>query len=273
MATGRIIVLAQDSVRQRGLLAEHGLALWLEWGDRRLLFDTGQGLVLRANAKRLGVPLAEMTDIVLSHGHYDHTGGLAALLARHSPTLHAHPHAFLPRYARNADGTARDIAMPDAANVRAYARLDPVTRPTDLGHGLWLTGPVPRRTDYEDTGGPFFLDPACQSPDPVTDDQAAFIETPEGIVVLVGCAHAGVVNTLRYVQELTGGQPLHTLLGGLHLVRADARRLRETIAELRRRPPRRLFPGHCTGDAATARLWQDFPDRCAPCPVGTVVQL
>ena len=148
-----------------------------------------------------------------------------------------------------------------------------VAAPTQVTERLRLTGPVPRRTDFEDTGGAFFLDEACTQPDPIVDDQAAFVETALGTVVILGCAHSGIVNTLWHIHELTDGRPIHTVIGGTHLVRASAERMDRTVAELRRLNIARLLPCHCTGFPAQVRLWNEFPERCAVCPTGTVVEI
>jgi 7,8-dihydropterin-6-yl-methyl-4-(beta-D-ribofuranosyl)aminobenzene 5'-phosphate synthase len=133
------------------------------------------------------------------------------------------------------------------------------------------TGPVPRVTDFEDTGGPFFLDAACQVPDPLLDDQALYFESPKGTVVLLGCAHSGVINTLRYIRQLTGGRPVHAVMGGMHLVSASEQRLNRTIHELREMGIRHLGPAHCTGRTATTALWTSLPEQCFSWHVGTRV--
>jgi 7,8-dihydropterin-6-yl-methyl-4-(beta-D-ribofuranosyl)aminobenzene 5'-phosphate synthase len=146
-----------------------------------------------------------------------------------------------------------------------------VTEPTRLTDRLWLTGPVPRRTDFEDTGGAFFLDEACTRPDPLADDQAVFVETSFGTVVILGCAHAGIINTLWRIRELTGNRPIHTVIGGTHLVNASPERLDRTVAELRRLDIQRLLTCHCTGFSSQVRLWNEFPGRCAICPTGSAI--
>jgi len=276
MADGKITVVVENTAGGRGLLGEHGLSFWIELSGKHVLFDTGQGHVLLSNARRLGIRFDHIDAVALSHGHYDHTGGLGDVLRNsRATTVYAHPAAFEAKYARNADGIARDVGMPglDEEMIRDMAELVLVEGPTEVCSGLYLTGPVPRTTDFEDTGGDFFKDQTCKEPDQLVDDQAAFIETQVGTVVVLGCAHAGVINTLRHVQALTDNGPIHTLIGGMHLVHAGTERMDKTVAELRRLDVKRLLPCHCTGMAAIARLWQEFPGRCDACHVGTVVEV
>lgn len=166
--TIRITTLVEDTAGGRGLLAEHGLSFWIELGARKIIFDTGQGLVLTGNARQLGIPLDQAETVIISHGHYDHTGGLGETLrlARQA-RVYAHPAALTPKYARNKDGLTREIGIPllNEKKIRAQAELILTEKPVELGGGLFLTGPVPRRTDFEDVGGPYFTDPACLQPE------------------------------------------------------------------------------------------------------------
>lgn len=270
----RITVLVENTAGKNRLWAEHGLSYLIETGGRKFLFDTGQGMVLRNNLERLNIDLSTVEALILSHGHYDHTGGIEmAAESIHPFRVYAHPQAAEAKFARNADGSARSIGMSEQNRrlLREKAEWVPVEKPVELGGGLKLTGPIPRRTDFEDTGGAFVLDEACTQPDELPDDQAAFIETEAGTVVVLGCAHAGVINTLNYIRELTENRPIHTVIGGMHLVNAGEKRIGQTVSALEKLNVQKLYPCHCTGFTATARLANAFPGRCSPCPTGTVI--
>jgi 7,8-dihydropterin-6-yl-methyl-4-(beta-D-ribofuranosyl)aminobenzene 5'-phosphate synthase len=267
----RITCLIDNCVGSGGLAAELGLSFFVEWQGAKILFDTGQtGLVIR-NAQRLKVDLAQTQAIVLSHGHYDHTGGLEPVLAIVPPgELFVHPTAFAPKFSTSG-GARRAIGVPNLTAETIAARgwkINWTNQPTAVRPGLMVTGPIPRLTAYEDIGGPMFSDEACQVADPLLDDQAIYIQTDSGVVVLLGCAHAGVINTLRYIRQLTGGAPLRGVIGGMHLLNAPAQRLKATMDELADEWPALLAPAHCTGIRATTQLWNLAADRCRECGVG-----
>jgi 7,8-dihydropterin-6-yl-methyl-4-(beta-D-ribofuranosyl)aminobenzene 5'-phosphate synthase len=266
-----ITTLVENTVHQRRLKAEHGLAFHLQFGRRHVLFDTGQSDLLLHNARQLGLDLSSLVSVVLSHGHYDHCGGLEAVCAlAPRATLHLHPAALEPKFARNPNGTSRVVGMAESARQTIRGRPDTVWTKTmtEVVPGLFATGEIPRNTPFEDTGGAFFLDEHCQQPDPIRDDQALFFDTPNGLVVILGCGHAGVVNTLEYIQHITNGRPIHTILGGMHLLTAGPDRMAKTIESFRHLKIQRIAPAHCTGISAVAQLWAAFPGRCSTCAVG-----
>ncbi len=277
MSTVRITVVINNHVMQRGLLAEHGWACWIETPKCRVLFDTGQGLALPHNVAVLDMPLDSADAIVLSHGHYDHTGGLGYALQRAPQTLvYAHPAAFEPKFARNPDGSTRAVGIPtDVAELRRRLgdRLILTAEPTAVAPGITVTGQVPRTVDYEDTGGPFFLDEAGTQPDLLFDDQAIFIDTPAGAAVVLGCAHAGLVNTLQHISSLTGGQRPYLVLGGTHLHRATPHRLSQTVAALREMQVHQVAPAHCTGPNAFAYLRHELGEQCVAVHCGAIYEI
>ena len=269
----RITILAENTAETRDLRGEHGLAYWIETNEHCLLFDTGQGLVLEDNARMLNLDLDALDTVVLSHGHYDHTGGLAAIERRAGSNLRvlAHPAAFLPKYKLTDAGT-RDIGIPSASRD-ALARLTspPITSTMllEVVPDVWMTGEIRRYHPEETATESFCADPEGRIQDPLLDDQALFIETKQGTVVLLGCSHAGIINTLDHIQELTQGRPIHAVIGGMHLRSALESRLEWTINELRFYNLRLLAPLHCTGQPATVALRNAFPGICVAGGVGT----
>jgi 7,8-dihydropterin-6-yl-methyl-4-(beta-D-ribofuranosyl)aminobenzene 5'-phosphate synthase len=258
----RITVLADNYVAGLHVLAEHGLSMLIEADKWRILFDTGQGKVLKENAETLGIPLGGLDAVVLSHGHYDHTGGVEILLRECSPSaIFVHPAALQPKYAKSDNPPHRFIGIPEGSRqaVRAVqARVVWTETATEIVPGMWCTGEIPRVPANGPGESGFFLDGDCRHADPLIDDQALFIETRNGLVVLAGCAHAGLANTLDRVCALTGRTEVFGIVGGLHLWRATQQQLAASAEAISGRKPRILAPCHCTGLEAHSYLRTRF---------------
>ncbi|MDX9971794.1 MAG: MBL fold metallo-hydrolase [FCB group bacterium] len=270
--TVNVTVLVENSAHGARLLGEHGLSYWVEANGHAILFDTGQGMALEHNARVLGIDLAKTEAVVLSHGHFDHTGGLPSVFtAAPQARIYAHTMAFEPKFTRGNDGSVREIGIPEVSlhAAQGAGTITWTTHPTEILPGLWVTGPVPRENAFEDTGGPFFIEASCRVRDPLEDDQALFFDTDQGTVVLLGCAHAGIVNTLSYIRSLTEDRPIAAVLGGMHLLSASPERIAHTVEYLAALGKPRLGPAHCTGLKAFVGLWSTFPEQCVPCGAGT----
>ena len=259
----RIRTLVEDTVEKPDLIGEHGLSFWISTPDGDILFDTGQGAALVRNAVRIGIDWKRITSIVLSHGHYDHTGGLASVLAETgAKPVFAHPSAFAPKYSRKT-GELRSIRMPASRETLESAgmQLRACTAPVEVAPGVLATGPIPRVTGFEQVPPHFLTLPAEKSdlvPDLLEDDQALILGPRSAPVVVLGCAHAGIVNTLLYAAELAGTNRFSLVIGGTHLIDADEMRLQRTLEALRQFEIMKIAPCHCTGLRGQFALWEQF---------------
>ncbi|MGB8690269.1 MAG: MBL fold metallo-hydrolase [Microcoleus sp.] len=263
-----LTVLVENTASGRGILGEHGLSYLIETGESRILFDTGQGLVLKHNAKQLGISLQNLDAVVLSHGHYDHAGGLMIVLDECNLTkLFLHPSALQPKFSNRGE-----IGSPiqDRETLEnKFSQLIWTDKPTEIISVVYVTGSIPRLHPLEDTGGYFWQDSQHDKVDLLLDNQALFIDSPEGLVVVLGCAHAGVINTLNYITQLTEKEKIYAVIGGMHLLNASSDRLQATAETLTKYDVQIIGANHCTGMTAIAFLWHQLAGKCIICPVGT----
>jgi len=262
-----------------GFLGEWGLSLWVRMEGFQFLFDTGMGKTIIHNAERMGVVFGEMDAVVLSHGHVDHTGGLGRVLSRSGPKpIFAHPEIFEPKLSLKPDRSVRDISMPfTGESIEALgARFSYLSAPVDLTSRIVLSGEVPLVTDFErvDEGLCRYVGTdGARTADPMADDLSVAIRTPKGLVVLLGCAHRGLVNILRHFQRATGEDRVHAVIGGLHLGRASNERIDKTIDYLDTTGVQIVACSHCTGFSAMARLADAFPGRFVQNSAGSTLSV
>lgn len=236
------------------LVAEHGLALLLEWRAESFLFDTGAGGALLPNLAQMRIAPESVSRVVLSHGHNDHTGGLCHLTPEE---IWFAPGIAVSRCSRHPGQPVRELSLPETGRrVLRQARRHEVRDFTEIRPGLFLTGPIPRNSG-EDCGGPFFLDPDGIQPDRIADEQALL--SADGTLVQ-GCCHAGIINTLNYCRARKPEITVRTIIGGLHLRHAAPGRLAQTAAAIRRYGIETLVLLHCTGDDSARHLRQALPE-------------
>lgn len=273
----KIVTLSENTCSMiPGLLAEHGQSILLVAGGTRLLFDTGQSITAAHNAGILNIDLKGVS-IALSHGHFDHAGGLEHILKLTGPTeIFCHPDAFAPKYAEK-QGRQLYIGMRKGREeYEQMGALFQVSRePRKLAEGIWLTGEVPRITDFEKPEEDLLVMDPERRIDPLWDDQALVLETGVGLVIILGCAHSGMINTIEYARKITGQDRIFGIVGGTHLGFGGIRRekLAMTINALKGYDLKLLSVSHCTGLLAACELAREFEDRFLFNNAGTIIEL
>jgi len=260
--TLRITTLSENTAGIPWVLAEWGLSILVETEDLKILLDTGASISVPHNAPLLGIDLSTIDKIVLSHGHYDHTGGLKEVLRQAGKQVEviAHPDIWDPKYARG-EGWERYIGIPFAREELEDlgARFKLSREPVWITDDIVTTGEIAMTADFEELDPNLYVkEDGGWRRDEVWDDRALIIKTDEGLVVILGCAHRGMINTLRHAQEITGVELIHTVIGGTHLAGAGEERVLLTAATLQELGVQRVGVSHCTGLPAAVLLAQQL---------------
>jgi 7,8-dihydropterin-6-yl-methyl-4-(beta-D-ribofuranosyl)aminobenzene 5'-phosphate synthase len=251
------ITLLADNEAAPGLEKEHGFAAWIEVGGRSILFDTGHTGVLQTNAARLGVDLKQADTLVISHGHRDHTGTLAQFLAENDHAQLYFAGNIDPQrywYSPEPDPYGMPQDSREALAALPASRVHSCNAPHYLAPGIGITGPVPRLSSFEDTGGTFYFDAERKKIDQIEDDQSMWFETDEGLVVLLGCCHSGLSNTIDYIRKISHIEQVRGVVGGMHLLQANEQRLSKTFALMTDWHAQFLIPCHCTGMESAKKM-------------------
>lgn len=276
----KISVLCENMAGGRGYLAEHGLSLLLQAGERRVLFDTGQSSVFMQNADRLGEDLLTLDCIVLSHGHFDHCGGMKALVRlyrdneRSLPPVYVRENAFRPKTAINMNRiTYRDIGIPWRRQLVQEAVH--VTKDKEMiGGGIWVLGNIPYTVGFEKKPDTFFIGEGDKKlPDYMEDEQLLVFETEKGLCVFGGCCHPGIMNCLSYVQQAFPEKTIYSVFAGMHLMNQGRERIMETVEALKCMEIQILMPVHCTGLEAIGKMKDVFGDKCRLVESGKVFEI
>ncbi|MFN2363765.1 MAG: MBL fold metallo-hydrolase [Halarsenatibacteraceae bacterium] len=221
----QIKILVANKVNQEKLIAEHGLAFWIKYNQKKYLFDTGQKTALFHNAAELDIPLQAAAAVILSHPHYDHMGALVQLLAVNKK-MAVYGHQKI------------EDELLKTGSSQKLLNFNPVTEPTEIAPGLWLTGRLPDK--YLDKVKDHKYYQAAKH------ENSLFMETAKGLIVLTGCSHGGIVSILKYINEISD-QNIYGLAGGFHLIDKNQAELAAIAGELNKMNLKKIYPLHCTG--------------------------
>ncbi|HIE19138.1 TPA: MBL fold metallo-hydrolase [Candidatus Bathyarchaeota archaeon] len=279
----RLTILVEDQRNPQipNMEAKHGLCIYAEAAVKDecfvFLLDTGPSSdVLRRNAEILKIDLSKVKGVFLTHGHYDHTGGLLEVLKhidRNVPVI-AHPLIFEPKFGFKPVLTyiGMSLTMMEVKNLGASLLLS--RNPVQLMEGVSTTGEIERVTSYEKVEGLWTVSRERFIPDILLDDQSLIFKIEgKGLVIISGCAHSGIVNTVIHSRNLMKVDKIHAVIGGFHLKDADKEKIQQTINDLAAFNPELICPCHCTGRKATAMFKDAFGNDCLPVKTGDTVEL
>jgi len=264
----KITIICENTVGRRIGLGEHGFSAFIETDKGNYLFDTGSGHSVIRNSLELNKDLRTTKKIFLSHGHYDHTGGLPEVLKlKGKADIHAHPHVFLDRIhvvKENEKETKKFVGLPYKKKYLELLGANFILHKDfrEVEKGVFLTGEVPRKTSFE-------------KPDPVllaeidgkidqdifSDDQSLILDTEKGLILVLGCAHSGMINIINYVIDKMGKEKFYAVLGGTQIDFLTQEQLEESIKALKKMKIEKIGVCHCTGMRAAFRLHHEFGDR------------
>ena len=265
--TLKITTLSENTVDALGLLAEWGLSILIETETANVLLDAGQSISVVHNADVMGVDLRKVDKVVLSHGHLDHTGGLQDVLKHIGKKVEviSHPDVWDAKYAGQREDKRKNISIPfhlqDLESLGAVFKLSKES--VKITESIITTGEVPMVTDFEQiTPNRFYVkeDSGWHS-DEIKNDLALIVNTKPGLIVILGCGHRGVINTLYHAQKLTGRKEIRMVIGGCHLIDASTERVYKTIEAMKELDVQKVGVSHCTGLEASGIMAQELGER------------
>ncbi len=273
----KIHILCNDIVKEScGLLAEHGLSLYIEHENTNILFDTGYLNVYSKNAEKMGVNLSKTDYIIISHGHYDHCGGLEYFPSSGSfPKLIAHKDAFKKRFAVGNNNNLVNIGTP--FDLKDYHGIEGSIVYNDeavkIAPDTYAACKIPLSTDFEHPE--FFLIEDNGKPinDMFNDEQTLVLDTKNGLVIVSGCAHRGIINCIMSAQGLFPGRRIYCVIGGMHMGKASREKIEKTIKHMLEMDIQKIIPLHCTGLNTVCEMKRTLGSRFAEMRCGDIIEL
>ncbi|HID37995.1 MAG TPA: MBL fold metallo-hydrolase [Calditrichaeota bacterium] len=271
-----LTVLTENRVNDPNLFAEQGLSILVKTPQAVLLFDTGQTDTFIKNAQQLKLNLHNVAAIVLSHGHYDHTGGLPSFLKSVKPvSIYCHP-ALLNKKYREQGGTRINIGVPweKTEITHAGGKIIFKTHPFEIFPNVWFSGEIPRHSKFESSDESYrqrVLESYIH--DELHDDSALILNSKNGLIILLGCGHAGVINTVKHAMRITGQKKIYAIMGGMHLQHSQEEKIIKIAKHLKELNLEYVIPLHCTGFKAVNHFYRLFKDRLLLFNVGDALNV
>jgi 7,8-dihydropterin-6-yl-methyl-4-(beta-D-ribofuranosyl)aminobenzene 5'-phosphate synthase len=271
-----VTILVENTTSSPKITGEYGLAVLVTLDGYSVLLDTGCDSALLANSLAMGIKLEQIEDVVISHGHFDHTGGMLSLLNKKTvKRVYAHPDIFSHRLLPLKNGKFKDIGCVFNTKQLDDAGVELILTKefTEIFPGVFVTGQIPRVTDYEDTGGDFKVEVKGNLlDDKLNDDMSLIINHPKGLIIISGCAHSGMINTINHARQQTGQKKVLAYIGGTHLMSASKSRIDKTIKELKTYNIEKIIVGHCTGFNACAAMYNELGPAVIKGDAGTSIK-
>jgi len=274
----KIITLCENTSAKPGFMAEWGLSILVQADGVNVLFDTGGSFAAVRNADKIGVDLRAIDKIVLSHGHADHTGGLREALRRTGPKeVIAHPAIWELKYTKRPyEEKEAFIGIPfNRDELELFGASFTLKKgPVYISDNIMTTGEITQTTDFESIEPIFYVkENGLFRHDSIPDDSALIVRTKKGLVIVLGCAHRGIVSTIRHSQEISGEKRVRLIVGGTHLAPKRNDQIDKTVEELKKIGVQKIGVSHCTGFHASTRLFREMGDQFFLNNAGTVYML
>lgn len=269
-------ILTDNLVNRPHLLAEHGLSLWIKNEDIQILFDAGQTSVFLQNALFMGIPINDADAVVLSHGHYDHCGGVPSYpFGASDAKIYIGPGAFEKKLSVK-DGEIRDIGVSWSTEFREKVK-DRIVQTDDCSEifpGVYVLGAIAQSNDFERVSPCFFTERnGTKTEDHMDEEQLLVIERDSGLTVFSGCSHKGIINCVEHVKRRFPRKEIKTLVAGMHLQNVSKEQLQATVDYFKNSEIQNIIPLHCTGIQAICELKSALKDGCQICAVGDRVSI
>ena len=275
MTTKRIYILSDNTSIRQGFGREHGLSILIQMDqDSYWLWDTGQSSLFLESAQKFGLDLKKLKGVALSHGHYDHTDGLSTLLNEvdFKGPIYANPDFAVDRFKIQKGSVPKPIGLNKAKLPWPLPGFAGVSGSLELSNGLTFISKIERRPGLYQSVDDFYLDAKEQLPDFVEDDACLVLLSNRGPVVILGCCHSGLANTLYQVRDILGLNRVFSIIGGMHLINAPDSSLHQTVQVLKEFSIEYIYPCHCTGKKSTDFLKEQLPGKVFDIGTGSVIE-